>query len=194
MLDSTIHEKMASSNFGIIRESASKAALKPIAIPPLPDDYILVQTAAVALNPTDWTTLDASGDAGTLVGCDYAGVVLAVGSSVTKSFKVGDRVAGIGHGGNDMAPWTGAFAKVISVKGDVQMRVPDQVSWAEACTVGVAACTAGYALWKVLGMVLPDPTASGSPETYPGAKDDEWVLIYGGSTATGTVAVQFAKL
>jgi NADPH:quinone reductase-like Zn-dependent oxidoreductase len=86
-------------NHGLIRQGAGNAILKSIPIPKLEDDYILVRTEAIALNPTDWTTLDAKGDDGTLVGCDYAGIVVEVGKAVTKSFAVGDRVAGFAHGG-----------------------------------------------------------------------------------------------
>lgn len=86
-------------NYGLIRVKTGVATLQPIPIPKLRDDYILVRTVTVALNPTDWTTLDAPGDNGTLVGCDYAGVVEEVGPAVTKPFKKGDRIAGWAHGG-----------------------------------------------------------------------------------------------
>lgn len=75
------------SNCGLIRESVSHAVVKSILIPYVPDDYILVKTVAIALNPTDWTTLDAKGANETLVGCDYAGIVEAVGSAVKKPLK-----------------------------------------------------------------------------------------------------------
>lgn len=90
---------MSNQNFGLIREGAGNAVLRPIPVAQLRDDYILVKTIAIALNPTDWTTLDAVGDDGTIVGCDYAGIVEEVGKAVTKSFKKGDRVAGFAHGG-----------------------------------------------------------------------------------------------
>lgn len=90
---------MEIQNFGLIRTATSTASLLKIPIPILRDDYILVRTVAIALNPTDWTTLDAKGDNGTLVGCDYSGTVLEVGKAVTKNWKIGDRVAGFGHGG-----------------------------------------------------------------------------------------------
>lgn len=86
-------------NYGLIREGAGNAVLRAIPIPKLRDDYILVRTVAIALNPTDWTTLDAVGDDGTLVGCDHAGIVEEVGKAVKKPFKKGDRIAGFGHGG-----------------------------------------------------------------------------------------------
>ena len=94
---------MASPNLGLIRKGAGHAVLQPLPIPKLRDDYILVKTIAVALNPTDWTTLDAVGDNGTIVGCDYSGIVEAVGTKVKKPFKKGDRVAGFAHGGTAAA-------------------------------------------------------------------------------------------
>ena len=86
-------------NYGLIRKSMGHAALEPIPMPKLLDDYVLVKTVAVAINPTDWTTLEAAGDDGTLVGCDFAGTVEEIGPAVTKSLKKGDRVVGCAHGG-----------------------------------------------------------------------------------------------
>ena len=90
---------MTEQNFAIVRTETGKAELHVVPLPHLPDDYILVRTVAVALNPTDWTTLDAKGDAGSIMGCDYAGVVEKVGPTVTRNFAIGDRIAGISHGG-----------------------------------------------------------------------------------------------
>ena len=67
----------------------------------------------------------------------------------------------------------------------MQLHIPDGVSFEAACTVGVGIATTGYALYKVLGYPLPDSKHQG---------DAGSILIYGGSTATGTIAVQFAKL
>ncbi|KAI1816977.1 putative zinc-binding oxidoreductase ToxD [Poronia punctata] len=175
-------------NYGLIREAAGKAALEAIPVPKLEDDYVLVRTVAVALNPTDWTTLDAPGDDGTLVGCDFAGVVEEVGSVVSKGFKKGDRVAGFAHGGNDAKPHTGAFARYIVAKEDLIMRIPDQLSFESASTITVGVASAGYALYKVLGLPFP-----GEQQVMEG-KNKNTLLIYGGSTATGTIAIQLAKL
>ncbi|KAJ9612482.1 hypothetical protein H2200_004079 [Cladophialophora chaetospira] len=154
-------------NFGLIRQGTGRAVLKQINIPKLPDDYILVRTMTIALNPTDWTTLDAVGDDGTLMGCDYAGIVEEVGKAVKKRFKKGDRVAGFGHG------------------GDLQVHIPDGVSFEAAATVGVAIGTVGFGLYNVLRLPLPG-------EQNPG--EQEPILIYGGSTASATIAIQFARL
>jgi NADPH:quinone reductase-like Zn-dependent oxidoreductase len=87
--------------------------------------------------------------------------------------------------GNDAEPENGAFARLISVKGDIQMHIPDGVSFEAACTVGCGIATTGFGLYKVLNLPLPDTNPRDSAE---------YILIYGGSTATGTLAIQFAKL
>ncbi len=74
-------------NFAIVRTATSKAEIQAIPLPHLPDDYILVRTVAVALNPTDWQTLDAQGLPGSIMGCDYAGVVEEVGSAVSTKVR-----------------------------------------------------------------------------------------------------------
>lgn len=91
-------------NYGLIRTAAGKAELLPIPLQTLPDDYIRVRTVAVAVNPTDWTTLEATGLDGSLAGCDWAGYVEEVGPAVTKKLTKGDRVAGSAHGGTYAPP------------------------------------------------------------------------------------------
>lgn len=79
-----------------------KAAIKEVPLPKLRDDYILVKVKAVALNPTDWKHIDFGlTEAGSRVGCDYAGTVESVGDKVKKTFKKGDRIAGVVHGRSD---------------------------------------------------------------------------------------------
>ncbi|UCK58859.1 hypothetical protein AFCA_001695 [Aspergillus flavus] len=153
-------------------------------IPALRDDYILVKTVAVALNPTDWKHIAFLAPPGALIGCDYAGIVEEVGKAVKKPFKKGDRVCGFTHGGNAVQHEDGAFAEYIVAKGDVQIRIPDNLSFQEAATLGVGISTVGQGLYQSLKLALPSEPI----------KEPEPILIYGGSTATGTLAIQFAKL
>jgi NADPH:quinone reductase-like Zn-dependent oxidoreductase len=70
-----------------------------VPLPKIQDNFVLVKTKAVALNPTDWKSIENSPSAGAIAGCDYAGIVEEVGNGVT-GLKVGDRVAGFARGGN----------------------------------------------------------------------------------------------
>jgi NADPH:quinone reductase-like Zn-dependent oxidoreductase len=90
------------SNRGIIKTAVGKAILSTIPFPRVRDGYLLVKTIAVALNPTDWQTVDETNPPSTpplLLGCDAAGIVLEVGKGVRKHWKKGDRVACVAHGG-----------------------------------------------------------------------------------------------
>lgn len=153
-------------------------------LPALRDDYILVKTVSIALNPTDWKHIQFRAPAGVLVGCDYSGVVEEVGKNVNKPFKKGDRICGAAHGCNTTHHEDGSFAEYIMVKGDVQLHIPENLSFQEAATVGIGIYTVGQGLYQSLELALP---------TQP-IKEKTPVLVYGGSTATGTLAIQFAKL
>lgn len=72
------------------------------------------------------------------------------------------------------------------------MRVPDNVSWEAAASVSCAIGTMGLGLFKFLS--IPFPGLESVQNTDTGHEDEKTVLIYGGSTATGTIAIQFAKL
>ncbi|KAJ5110634.1 hypothetical protein N7532_001169 [Penicillium argentinense] len=170
----------------IVVQEPGHAELRDVPIPELPEDYILVKTKAVALNPTDWRHIDYVACTGATVGCDYAGIVEAVGPRVTKPFKQGDRVAGFVHGSNAVRPNGGAFAEYVIAKGDLQIRIPDSMSFEAAATFGVGLTTVGQNLYQSLELPFPGEGESESEETN--------ILIYGGATATGTLAIQLARL
>lgn len=153
-------------------------------VPLLRPGYLLVRVVCIALNPTDWKHIDFVNTAGALCGCDYSGIVERTGTGYTKDWKVGDWICGAVHGANPSNPEDGAFAEYIVAKADVQYRMPRAMSFEEAATLGVALGTVGMGLFERMRLALPS-----SPIT-----QSEPVLIYGGSTATGTLGIQFAKL
>ena len=63
-------------------------------------------------------------------------------------------------------------------------KVDDHISFEDAVTLGVGITTVGQGLYQELGLPIPPAKVQ---EPTP-------ILIYGASTATGTLAVQFAKL
>lgn len=183
-----------------------KPEVQEVPLPKMRDDYVLVKVHAVALNPTDWyvtsnalfpnsrltpsshrkhvhvPALSEQGK-GCTVGCDYMGTVVQVGPKVTKNFSPGDRIAGFTHGVNAVEKEDGCFAEYAVAKGDVQCRLPDNISDEDASTLGVGVTTVGQGLYQSLGLPLPGA-----------GKADYPLLVYGGSTATGSLAIQFGVL
>ena len=156
-------------------------------VPKLRDDYILIKVVAIALNPTDWKHIEGGIAAPDCIcGVDYAGIVEEVGSKVTKDFKKGDRIAGWASGANASNTEDGAFAEYIVAKGDIQIKVPENLSFLEAASLGCGVSTVGQGLYEPFyGMEL-------SPPSQPISKPER-ILVYGGSTATGTLGIQFLK-
>ncbi|KAL1862211.1 hypothetical protein Plec18170_001036 [Paecilomyces lecythidis] len=177
---------MASKHVNAIQiEARGKATIKTVPLPKLRDNYLLIRTTAVAINPTDWKHIEfGTGPPGSKVGCDYAGVIEEVGPNVVKPFKKGDRVAGFAHGANQSQLEDGAFGEYNVVKEGLAIVIPKNLSDVEAATIGLGLATVGQGLYQSLQ--LPFPTEP--------IKETQYILIYGGATATGMLGVQFAKL
>lgn len=85
---------------------------------------------------------------------------------------------------NEMNPLDGAFAEHIVAKGDSAMVIPSRLSFSHAATLPSGLTTVALGLYRNLGLPLPPAIVEGSP----------WLLVYGGSSATGSLAIQFTKL
>lgn len=123
--------------------------------------------------------------AGALIGNDFAGTVVALGPGVTR-YSVGDRIAGIAPGNINQSPDGGAFAEFVLGDVGLSFRIPDAMGFEDAATLGTAITTIGQSLYQSLQLPWP---ATPAPAEEAGA-----VLVYGGSSAMGTLAVQYAKL
>lgn len=67
----------------------------------------------------------------------------------------------------------------------MQIKIPDSLSFEDASTLTLGVTTVEQGLYqKALKLNLPDNPV----------KEKTFVLIYGGSTATGALGVQFAKM
>ncbi|KAF2804679.1 alcohol dehydrogenase class-3 [Mytilinidion resinicola] len=165
--------------------SRGHAAPQPVPLPTLRPSYILVKTHAIALNPADVGGIDMVAPVGATVGLDFAGVVVDIGSEVQKSFKVGDRVFGAVHGCNESEPEDGAFGEYLIAKGDLTAVIPESLGFEAASTMGAGIASVGQALGQNLGLPWPGKQSD--------AGEKVQVLVYGGSSATGALAIQFAK-
>jgi NADPH:quinone reductase-like Zn-dependent oxidoreductase len=72
-------------------------------------DQIYVKTDAVAINPSDTKMAGDFQNPFTVLGTDFAGTVLAIGSNV--KVAISDRVCGANHGMSELRPDRGAFGQ-----------------------------------------------------------------------------------
>ena len=136
---------------------------------------------------------------GTTAGCDFSGVIAALGPPNSKAevshdqqLKVGQRVCGAVYGSNPLNPEQGAFAEYVLVDADMLLHVAASMSWAEAAAIGgIGHGTVNLAMWQVLK--LDGWPSSGLRHTRNEQIHSEHVLVYGGNTATGGMAIQLMK-
>ena len=170
--------------------------IKGLPKPTIRDDQILIKPIAYAANPTDWKH-NSPEFAGNVSGSDASGYVEEVGSKVS-GIQVGDIVSVTMHGGFNKD--NSAFAEyVAAVPGftikydknivkDAELKVGDyegskitNFEQAASVTLGLSTVVLSFAgLMNINKDVLANKGKS--------------ILIWGGATATGVLAIQIAKL
>ena len=157
-------------------------------VPEAKNDIVLVRTMAVSVNPVDAKMAGPYVTTGAILGCDAAGVVEEVGPAAAQhknEIKIGDRVCVVLMGMNPLEPSLGAFAEQVGARPISVIRLPDRVSFESGSALGTSFMTAGMALFKSLE--IPGYPLAPNADALP-------VLVYGGSTATGTAAIQLLRL
>jgi NADPH:quinone reductase-like Zn-dependent oxidoreductase len=146
---------------------------------------VLVKTMAVGVNPVDMKLTGRMASIGAVSGCDFSGIIVAIGSGVTEArFSLGDRVAAVVPGMNSYFPENGAFAEYVCAYVDFTWLLPSSMSFEAGATLGTSSLITGYALFRSLQL----PGHPEAPTTKP-----EYVLVYGGSTASGTMMIQMLR-
>ncbi|KIJ34228.1 hypothetical protein M422DRAFT_182398, partial [Sphaerobolus stellatus SS14] len=113
---------------------------------------------------------------GTILGCDFSGIVAAVGPFVTTSVKVGDQVAGFVQGGHFKD--RGAFTEYLKTPADLVWVVPEgTLSHEEAVTLGCEFWTAVQALFHRTRLGLTQPPAKMEGEKWAFLQSDYLQLI-----------------
>lgn len=178
---------MPTSQTSVVADDAGEITIAHNApVPIISADTIIVKTAIVALNPADSKMTGHLAYAGAVSGYDFAGTVVAIGSSVSRpGLVIGDRVCGAVHGQNPLDLEEGAFQEYVKSPAHAVLKIPDSMSFEDAVTLGVAVGTAGLALFRSLNVpgTIELPTKRPVP-----------VLVHGGSTCVGTLAIQLLKL
>lgn len=162
-----------------------KTVAKPVAVPGM----VVVKVHAASTNPIDHIVMKGYvKDIWSLplpftMGYDFSGVVDSVDASDCGGFAVGDEVFAVNwgqHSHNDADPSSpvgGAFAEYILIPCAKLSRKPKEVSHQDAAAVALVGTTAYQTLFECLQ-----------------AKEGSRILVLGGPTSVGTVALQLAKL
>ena len=153
----------------------------------LPSQYhVLVRVLAVGLNPTDYKMITHFYMEGNTAGCDFCGIVEIVGSSAL--FNPQDRVCGAEFPYRPDSSANGAFSQYVVVDSRHLLRVSENWSDIETAALGAIG-------WGTACLALSDPEALNLPgmPSKPAGKSI-LILVYGGATATGIMAIQMLKL
>ncbi|KAJ7099853.1 chaperonin 10-like protein [Mycena crocata] len=149
---------------------------------------LLVKIHAAGLNPVDWK-IQALGlfvtDFPAVVGTDVAGSVEALGEGV-QDFQKGDRVF---FQGPFIDSRYGAFQEYTIIATDITVKIPPNITYAEAASIPVAFNCAA------IGLFAPVPVGLGL--TPPFDRKPHYsgpALVIGGSSSVGQYAIQLLKL
>ncbi|KAI4182881.1 MAG: hypothetical protein LQ346_006460 [Caloplaca aetnensis] len=158
-----------------------------VPLPPVRDECVIIKTEYVGLNPVDTKMVGPFVGAGAVYGIDCAGVIVAMGAEVVAAgrLKLGDRVAGGADGMEAFRPQSGAFAEYASVDGIMVFKLPEDMSFEVGAGMPLRIATSAMALFHSLQLpssLLKKP-----------AEEPFDVLVYGGATSTGTMAIQILK-
>lgn len=104
---------------------------------------------------------------GAVLGCDFVGEVIELGSKVTRLAK-GEIIAGLVWGGE--VKGLGAYSQYCLADERISFRLPEGISRAQASTIPLASATAWLALFSKDCLALDRSQAKGSS-----------VLVWGGS-------------
>lgn len=145
---------------------------------PTPEGHdVLVKVHVTGVNPVDTKTRQAPINGNTrILGFDAAGVVEAVGDSVT-DFKPGDRVYYSGSNQRD-----GSNQTYQLVNENYMAHMPEKLSFTEAAALPLTAITAYETLFDVFGIASEPPKNQGKT-----------LLIINGAGGVGSIATQIAK-
>lgn len=177
----------------VIQSSLTPKSGLPLAVShavPIPEiaspHHVLVRVLAVGLNPTDYKMATQFHMEHNVAGCDFCGIVERTGSSglLSEGTKVCGAVFPYRPDNRD----NGAFSQWIVADSRHLLTVPEDWEDTEAAALGAVG-------WSTAFCSISDPDALGL-EGRPGkpVKTPIPVLVYGGGTSTGLMAIQILKM
>ncbi|OBT79849.1 hypothetical protein VF21_01536 [Pseudogymnoascus sp. 05NY08] len=170
-------------------EKSTPLTVGPAPYTPPSPTQLIVRNHALGINLVDWA-IQQMGSAlfpwiqyPTILGCDIAGEVVEVGSSITR-FKLGDRVVAAATGLTSGTAH-GAFQTYSVVAENLTSPIPASITYSQAAVLPLAISTAASGLFQKDYLGLQHPTVPPKPT-------GETLLVWGGATSVGCNAIQLA--
>ncbi len=160
-----------------------------VPVPEVRTGTVLVRTLAIALMPADYKMGLAFPTPGAGIGMDFVGRVVKK-SEQDNRWGLDDIVCGVVPGSIPGQPWSGAFGTYILAPADLLCRVPDHMTPVDTVSMGTPLITCSMSLWGELSSL----GLKGTPLNPARGADSKSVLVYGGSSTCGTMAIQLLKL
>ncbi|WP_248963156.1 NAD(P)H-quinone oxidoreductase [Sphaerisporangium perillae] len=146
-------------------------SLHEVPDPMIGSDEVLIEVKATAVNRADTSQrkglYDPPPGASPYLGLECSGTIAAIGDKVS-GWSVGDQVCALLGGGG--------YAEKVAVPAGQLLTIPDNVDLVEAAALPEVACTVWSNLFGPYGL-----------------RPGESVLIHGGGSGIGTMAIQMAR-
>ncbi|KAK3646435.1 hypothetical protein LTR56_008533 [Elasticomyces elasticus] len=175
---------MATNTAAWIKEKCGPFVIEEAPMPILKANEIVLRSRAVAINPVDAAMYKMGvilQQFPAIIGCDVAGTITAVGSSITR-FKPGDRILAC----VDSIAGAGAFQLYCVATEALSAKLPDNVSFTDGCVLPLGLCTAAASMFQKANLGLSLPQIDVKPL-------GKVLVIWGGSSSVGSSAIQMAK-
>jgi NADPH:quinone reductase-like Zn-dependent oxidoreductase len=153
--------------------------LEDIAVPEPGQEGILVKNRYAAVNPVDWKIREGyfplllDGHLPLVLGRDFCGEIVQVGAHVT-DYEVGDVVCGYIPFDDGRA---GTFAEYVCVSQELSCKICPNVSEATAACLPLIGLTAWQGIFEQIKL-----------------QKDNHILVLGGTTSVGSIAIQLGKI
>ncbi|KAA1477009.1 dehydrogenase [Dentipellis sp. KUC8613] len=166
----------------VVVTEAGKVTVVEVDVPVPGPEQVLVKVVAAALNHCDWKTVATVKAAGAILGSDFSGTVVKIGSEVPEGQRyIGERVAGFVHGG--ISP-NGAFSEYVVADAYTIVPLPSSLSFETGAQLGICPFGAAQALY----------TTHELPITSPKCHEKQSLLVFAGATCAGQFVIQLAKM
>ncbi|KAJ6150284.1 hypothetical protein N7471_001483 [Penicillium samsonianum] len=172
----------------ILPQKGGPLSVEERATPEPGPNEVLIEVKAVALNPVDYYQRDFGMPPvpiyPSVLGSDTSGIVVKVGSNVSTVPAPGSRVIAFASSFyQNGSPDHGSFQQYALAQSEGVIALPEALSFEEGAVFPLAVLT-GLTAWTTIGISL---------DTKYTQQDKQAVLIWGGASSVGTLAIQSAK-